>query len=289
MPKAPTDLEKFESLMKIVSDLRGPEGCPWDKEQDHKTLAPYTIEESYELVEALEQADDQKIKEELGDVLFQVALHSQLATERKAFTIEDVLLTLNEKMVRRHPHVFSGAQVSGTEEVWKNWEQIKRAEKSAQTAKSQSGKAAETSTTQTAKLNPIDIPEVIPALQRAYKIGVKTQKVGFDWSTPDEVLLKVKEELKEVEVELKKKDSQKLNSEASDLLAAEIGDLLFSVAQLARHCGFEPEQTLRAANRKFLSRYEAMYQACAQKGLHFESLSSEEKEKLWVEVKKAET
>ncbi len=288
MPKAPTDLDKFESLIKIVSDLRGPEGCPWDKEQDHKTLAPYTIEESYELVEALEQADDQKIKEELGDVLFQVALHSQLAFERKAFTIQDVLSTLNEKMIRRHPHVFSGIQVSGTDEVWKNWEQIKRAEKSSRAPKRQDGEFT-LSETKAAQLNPIDIPEVIPALQRAYKIGVKTQKVGFDWSTPDEVLLKVKEELKEVEIELKKKDSQKLNSEASDLLAAEIGDLLFSVAQLARHCGFEPEQTLRAANRKFLNRYEAMHQACAAKGLQFESLSVEEKEKLWSEVKKAES
>ncbi len=261
MPKAPTELQKFESLMKIVADLRGPEGCPWDKEQDHKTLAPYTIEESYELVEALEQADDKKIKEELGDVLFQVALHAQLARERNAFKIEDVLSTLNEKMVRRHPHVFSDVKVSGTEEVWQNWEQIKRAENKSKGAKKN-----------------IDIPEVIPALQRAYKIGVKTQKVGFDWSNPSEVLVKVKEELAEVEVELKDKTSTTLEEE--------IGDLLFSVAQLARHCGFEPEQSLRAANRKFLNRYEGMHQICLLKGVQFETLTLEEKEKLWTEVKK---
>ena len=282
MPKAPKDLEKFESLMKIVADLRGPEGCPWDKEQDHKTLAPYTIEESYELVEALEVRDDQKIKEELGDVLFQVALHTQLASERKAFTIQDVLSTLNEKMIRRHPHVFSDVKVSGTEEVWKNWEQIKRAEKKN-------------------FIKPIDIPEVLPALQRSYKIGVKTQKAGFDWANPNEVLLKVKEELSEVEVELKSfviephvslnnSENKVLGNKvekisSSDRLEEEIGDLLFSVAQLARHCGFEPEQSLRKANRKFLSRYEAMHKICAQKNISFDSLSLEEKEKLWVEVK----
>lgn len=261
MPKAPTELQEFESLMKIVADLRGPEGCPWDKEQNHKTLAPYTIEESYELVEALEQADDKKIKEELGDVLFQVALHTQLATERNAFRIEDVLSTLNEKMVRRHPHVFSDVKVSGTEEVWQNWEQIKKAENKLKGVKKN-----------------IDIPEVIPALQRAYKIGVKTQKAGFDWSNPSEVLVKVKEELAEVEVELKDKTSTTLEEE--------IGDLLFSVAQLARHCGFEPEQSLRAANRKFLNRYEGMHQICLQKGVQFEKLTLEEKEKLWTEVKR---
>lgn len=258
MPKAPVSLEKFDSLMKIVAELRGPEGCPWDKEQDHKSLAPYAVEEIYELVEALELEDDKKLKEELGDVLFQVVLHSQLASERKAFTIQDVLSTLNEKMVRRHPHVFSDTQVANIDEVWKNWEKIKKTEKDP-------------------KSKPIDIPETIPALQRAYKIGVKTQKMGFDWSNPSDVLEKVKEELREVEVELQQKNLK--------LLDQEIGDLLFSVAQLARHCGFEPEQTLRSANRKFLNRFEAMYRICEKKGHSFENLSSAEKENLWIEVK----
>ena len=267
MPKAPKSLEKFESLIEIVADLRGPEGCPWDKEQSHKTLAPYAVEETYELVEALEQQDDKKLKDELGDVLFQVALHAQLASERKAFTIDDVLKNLNEKMVRRHPHVFSDVKVENTEEVWKNWEKIKRDEKDAH-AKRADGSLKKQ----------IDIPEAIPALQRSYKIGVKTQKAGFDWSQPLEVFQKVKEEMLEVEVELRAKDSK--------YLEAEIGDLLFSVAQLARHCGFEPEQTLRAANRKFLNRYEAMHQLCADRGTSFEKLSVNEKEDLWIEVKK---
>ncbi len=270
MTKAPADLKNFDSLLKIVSDLRGPEGCPWDQEQNHKTLAPYTIEEAYELVEALEQNDDLKTKEELGDVLFQVALHAQLASERKAFTIHDILSTLNEKMIRRHPHVFSDTKVQNTQEVWQNWEQIKRDEKKKALTSDQS-KSNENNLT-------IDIPEAIPALQRSYKIGVKTHKAGFDWSAPSEVMLKVKEELQEVEVELKKKDSLSLESE--------IGDLLFSVAQLARHCGFEPEQTLRAANRKFLTRYEAMHRICANKKTPFETLNLAQKEALWVEVKK---
>jgi len=265
MPKAPTTLDKFESLIKIVSDLRGPEGCPWDKEQDHKTLAPYAVEETYELVEALEQQDDQKIKDELGDVLFQVVLHAQLASERKAFTIDDVLKNLNEKMVRRHPHVFSDVKVENTEEVWKNWEKIKKAEKAGPNPDGSLKKQ-------------IDIPEAIPALQRSYKIGVKTQKAGFDWAKPMDVFQKVKEEMLEDEVELRAKESK--------YLEPEIGDLLFSVAQLARHCGFEPEQTLRAANRKFLRRYEAMHELCAEKGLQFEKLKPEQKENLWIEVKK---
>lgn len=255
MPKPPQNLKKFESLMEIVAHLRGPEGCPWDKEQDHKTLAPYAIEETYELVEALEEKNDQKTKDELGDVLFQVALHTQLAQERKAFTIEDVLTNLNEKMVRRHPHVFGDVKVKDSEEVWQNWEKIKKAEK---------------------KNNPaIDIPEVLPALQRAYKIGVKTQKMGFDWTKISDVVDKVKEELQEFEVELEKKGA----------VEEELGDLLFSVAQLVRHCGFEPEQTLRAANRKFLNRYNLMLKACTDRGLQFENLSLDEKETLWQEIK----
>ncbi len=260
MPKAPQDLTKFEALLEIVAHLRGPDGCPWDKEQNHKTLVPYAVEETFELVEAIEQADDQKTKDELGDVLFQVALHTQLGSERNAFTITDIITNINEKLVRRHPHVFSGAQVSGTEEVWKNWEKIKKAEKASNPH---------------AKI--IDIPEAIPALQRSYKIGVKTQKAGFDWENPKDVFEKVKEEVREVETELKSQDLTKLESE--------IGDLLFSVAQLARHCGFEPEQVLRNANRKFLNRYEGMHKICKEKSLDFEKLSLHEKEELWIQVK----
>lgn len=268
MPKPPVKLDQFESLMEIVAHLRGPQGCPWDKEQDHKTLAPYAIEETYELVEALEEKNDQKTKDELGDVLFQVALHTQLAQERKAFTIQDVLQNLNEKMVRRHPHVFSDTQVSGTEDVWKNWEKIKKAEKK--------------------NTKPIDIPEVLPALQRAYKIGVKTQKMGFDWSKVSEVLDKVKEELQEFEEAFAQQGHNKSQSVGSSVPGAveeELGDLLFSVAQLVRHCGFEPEQALRAANRKFINRFTKMHELCAQRGVSFETLNLDEKEKLWTEVK----
>lgn len=256
MPQPPRDRSTFEALLEIVAHLRGPEGCPWDREQDHKTLAPYAIEEIYELVEALEEKNDSKVKDELGDVLFQVALHTQLAQERKAFTVEDVLTNLNEKMIRRHPHVFAGAKVENSEEVWKNWEKIKKAEK---------------------KTPGLEIPEVLPALQRSYKIGVKTQRAGFDWSNATQVLDKVKEELQEFE--------EALENRTPALIEEELGDLLFSVAQLTRHCGFEPEQTLRAANRKFLNRYNLMLKLCYDRGLIFEDLPPAEKESLWQEVK----
>ncbi len=264
MPKAPDNIKSFDALMEIVAHLRGPEGCPWDKEQTHKSLAPYAVEETYELVEALEEQNDSKTKDELGDVLFQVALHAQLAQERGAFTIQDVLQNLNEKMLRRHPHVFGDIKVANSEEVWKNWERIKQSEKA------QDGSAPK----------PIQIPETIPALQRAYKIGIKTQKMGFDWSRVSEVLRKVKEELSEFETEWKKKESQQASR-----VEEELGDLLFSVAQLVRHCGFEPEQSLRGANRKFLNRFFQMHELCAQRGLSFDQLSLDEKENLWREVK----
>ncbi len=170
--------------MQIVRSLRGPGGCPWDKEQTHQTLAPYAIEEVYEFVEAIESKNDELVKDELGDVLFQVALHAALAEERDAFKIQDVIHNINEKLVRRHPHVFSGQSVSGIDEVWKNWEEIKKNEKKNSPKKS---------------LGPFDFPNTLPALQRAHKIGVKSQKLKFDWSSSDQVLKKVWEEINELQ------------------------------------------------------------------------------------------
>lgn len=258
MPTPPKNLKLWSSLLEIVAHLRGPEGCPWDLEQNHQTLAPYALEETCELIEALEKKDDLAMKDELGDVLFQVALHTQLASERQAFTIEDVLENLNEKMVRRHPHVFSNQKVSGSEEVWLNWEKIKKSEKK---------KSSEH----------FGLAPTLPALQSAYKIGVKTQKAGFDWTDTKDVINKVKEELAELEEALAQKDQKNT--------AEEMGDLLFSVAQLARHLDLEPEQSLRQANSKFEKRYFAMLKLAEKKGLDFTKLSLEEKENLWKEIK----
>ena len=260
MPTSPTELKSFSALMEIVATLRGPNGCPWDKEQTHQSLTPFAIEEVFEFVEAVERSDNHEMKEELGDVLFQVALHAQLASERNAFTIEDVLVALNSKMIRRHPHVFGNEKASTSEEVLANWEIIKKQEKSQK-------KTAEH----------FEIPAALPALQRSFKIGKKTQKSGFDWPEASAVKDKVLEELKEVDESIIDKDDEKV--------AEELGDLLFSVAQYVRHLGHEPESCLRLANRKFERRYFSMLEMCRLKNISFESLSLAEKEDLWIKVK----
>lgn len=258
MPKPPQQLKTFEALLELVSHLRGPEGCPWDLEQTHLTLAPYTLEEASELVEAIESQNDQSLKDELGDVLFQVALHAQLAKERKAFEMEDVLENLNQKMIRRHPHVFSDQKVKDLNEVWQNWEKIKKAEK---------------------KKPSMDfgIPTQLPALQTSYKIGVKCEKSGFDWDKTESVMDKVLEELDELKVEMKSQNQEKISEE--------LGDLFFSLAQLSRHLDFEPEQVLRKANKKFETRYFQMLKLAEEQNVEFDKLTSEEKELLWKKVK----
>jgi tetrapyrrole methylase family protein/MazG family protein len=260
MNPTPTDLKSFSALIDIVAALRGPNGCPWDKEQTHQSLTPFAIEEVFEFVETVECQDDPSMKEELGDVLFQVILHSQLAQERKAFTIEDVLTELNTKMIRRHPHVFGDEVATTSQEVLTNWEQIKNKEKMHK-------KTSEH----------FDIPSALPSLQRAFKIGKKTQKTGFDWNNADEVKAKVVEELYEVDEAIASKHEEKI--------AEELGDLLFAVAQYVRHLGHEPESCLRFANRKFERRYFAMLEICRLKHVAFENLSLEEKEALWKQVK----
>jgi tetrapyrrole methylase family protein/MazG family protein len=246
--------------MEIVAALRSPEGCPWDREQTHQSLTPFALEEVCEFIETVERSDDGAMKEELGDVLFQVALHAQLARERQAFTIDEVILELNNKMVRRHPHVFGEETAANSEEVLHNWEKIKKAEKAHKRTSEH-----------------FDIPTALPSLQRAFKIGKKTQKTGFDWSSAKEVKLKVLEELDEVEKAISENNPEHIGEE--------LGDLLFAVAQFARHLGHEPESCLRFANRKFEKRYFSMLEICRLKGVDFESLPTGEKEKLWVEVK----
>lgn len=264
MKPAPSDLKSFSSLIEIVAALRGPDGCPWDKEQTHQSLTPYAVEEVFEFVETVETNDDKAMKEELGDVLFQVVLHAQLAQERKAFTIEDILLELNEKMVRRHPHVFGETKVNTSEQVLQNWEAIKKAEKSNKK-----------------KNEHFEIPGALPALQRAFKIGKKTNKTGFDWANANDVKAKVLEEMDEVQVAS--------NEGKEEQVAEELGDLLFAVAQYVRHLGHEPESCLRFANRKFEKRYFQMLELCRLKNVDFESLSSDQKEDLWKQVKVAKS
>lgn len=263
MPEAPQTLNTFEALIEIIAALRGPDGCPWDNEQTHESLVPYAIEEVFELAEALESKDDQHMCEELGDVLFQVILHAGLASERKAFNIFDVIEGINTKVVRRHPHVFSGLKVSGKDEILKNWDEIKKLEKANRPVAAKK----------------IDVPAGLPALQRACKIGEKTQKLNFDWVHVQDVLKQLKAEIQELEDEMAKSPENISNIEH------EMGDVLFSAAQLARHLKVEPESCLREANRRFLIRFEKMFETHPMTTEEFKKLSSTEKEKLWQKAK----
>lgn len=264
MPQPPETLNHFDSLVQVIRDLRGPDGCPWDKEQSHTTLTPYAIEETFEMVEAIESGNDAHMCEELGDVLFQVVLHAQLAHERGAFDIGQVIDGINRKIVRRHPHVFADVNVQDTNEVLKNWEVIKQNEKK----NSPKPKTA------------LDVPPGLPALQRSHKIGEKTKKHGFDWSEPQQVLAQLKAEIAELEEAMGQNDPSHI--------AHEMGDVLFSAAQLARHLSIEPESNLRSANQRFTSRFEKMLAICG--GLEsFTNLPPAEKETLWAQAKKTET
>ncbi len=264
MVKPPKNLRHFSSLVEVVKSLRGPKGCPWDKEQTAKSLTPFIIEEAYELVEAIESGKQEEIVEELGDLLLQVVLQAQIANEEKDFSIDDVVEGIGSKLVRRHPHVFSNVKVKDSEEVLSNWEDIKRQEKKSKGAK---GKGPE-------KFN---FPKYLPALQTSGKIGEKTKKYNFDWPNAQAVFAKVREEFNELE--------NALNFSNSDHQLEELGDLLFSLAQLARHLKMDPEQTLRKTNKKFEKRFFKMKKLAGQMGKDLKKLKTEELEILWQEIK----
>lgn len=255
---------EFQKLVDIVAKLRGPNGCPWDKEQSQKSLAPYAIEEAYELAEAIEAGSSKDVQEELGDFLFQVILQAQVAEDEKKFNLKDVIQHLNQKMISRHPHVFANTQVKSVAEIWKNWEKIKNQEKP----------------------KPVfSYPFKLPALQAAHKIGVKTQGYRFDWDHPKEVMKKVKEEVKELEEALNRFIKKK-GKTYQEHLEHEIGDVLFSVAQLSRHCKFESDQVLRKANRRFEKRFVKTLELSNLGKEEFSTLKSKEKEALWKKAKR---
>ncbi len=259
----PKNLNDFTSFVQIVAALRSPGGCPWDLEQTHQSLTPYAMEEVCELIEALERGSDQQICEELGDVLLQVVLHARLAEEEQRFNMTDVIRGIGEKMVRRHPHVFGDTQVANAQEVLDNWQKIKAAESKAPLAHPNQER--------------FDVPLALPALQRAAKIGQKTRRLKFDWTKPEDVMLKVDEEVAEMREALVSRDRAACQHE--------IGDLLFSVAQLARHLDLDPEQALREGNARFESRFFLMRAIAAEAelkdGRSYESRSPEELENFW--------
>ena len=253
----------FSRLVEIMARLRGPQGCPWDKEQTPETLKPYLIEEAYEVLAALEANNPQALKEEMGDLLLQIIFHAQIAAEAKEFTINDVVQGLIDKLVRRHPHVFGNLKVRDASDVVQNWSRIKAKEKKGKEDRSILA----------------GVPKIAPALIQAQRLGEKAAQVGFDWSAPKEVLKKVQEEVDELEQALSCKDLA--NQEE------EIGDLLFALTSLARHLGLDAEMALRKATTRFSNRFRYIEEQVAAKGQDVYDVSLEDLEALWQEAKKA--
>jgi MazG family protein len=242
-------------LKEIVARLRAPDGCPWDREQTHVSLRGALLEETYELVDAIDHADDKNLREELGDLLLHIVMHAQMASERGAFEFDAVATEICEKLIRRHPHVFGDQSAADSDEVLRQWEQIKRAEK----------------TERTSILD--GMPRALPALMRAQNVQKKAARVGFDWSEAEEVLAKIEEEIAEVRAAMTGADEAAVTEET--------GDLLFSVVNLARKLGQDSEMTLNAATDKFIARFQAVERAAAAAGKQVEDCSVEELNAHW--------
>jgi nucleoside triphosphate diphosphatase len=259
-------------LIEIMAALRTPgTGCPWDLEQDFATIAPYTIEEAYEVADAIVRGDLDDLRDELGDLLLQVVFHARMAQEQGAFDFGDVVQALTEKLVRRHPHVFGAARGLTPKAVEGLWERIKAQERE-QKSPGHGGEGAAGALA--------GVPVGLPALTRALKLQAKAGKVGFDWNNPLAVLAKIREEADEIEAELA------AGSRAA--AGAEVGDLLFAVVNLARHLDVDPEATLRATNRKFEQRFAAIERALADRGKTPQASTLEEMEALWNAAKASE-
>ena len=258
----------FLKLIDVMSRLRTPEsGCPWDLEQSYATIAPYTIEEAYEVADAIERGDMTDLKEELGDLLFQVVFHSQMAAEDGAFDIADVTNGIADKMVRRHPHVFESPDDRSATEQTRAWERIKADERAS--------KASE--------VNPSALDGValsLPALLRAEKLQNRAARVGFDWAEAEPIFDKLAEETQEV------RDA--IQSGIRDDIEDELGDLLFVAANLSRRLDVDPEQALRRANAKFERRFRAMEAEATADGVNFADLTLDEQESYWQRVKRGE-
>jgi len=256
----------FEALVALQAYLRSPRGCPWDRKQTHESLRTYLLEETYEVLEALEAGEDRKLADELGDLLLQVVFHAQLAAEAGRFDIRDVIGRIHTKLVRRHPHVFGNVRAKTAGQVLKNWEQLKLDER----RKQDSPDPADTRS-QHSILD--GIPKTLPALLEAYQLTRRASRVGFDWDEIEGLLEKLKEETAELRVTLAQADRARLEEE--------VGDLLFVAVNVARFLGADPEIALKKANRKFQARFKTMEQRAAQAGRRLAEVPKEELETLW--------
>ena len=257
----------IDELLEIMSFLRSEQGCPWDREQTHQSLRENMIEEAYETVDAIDSGSPERLCDELGDVLMQVVFHAQMASEQNRFNFSDVVAAVCRKLITRHTHLFGSDQASTAEAVIDNWEKNKKREK---------GHKNQTQVLQ-------DVPKTLPALQRSYKIQQKAAHVGFDWSDVSGPQQKIMEELKEIEVAIQQRDKL-----PKDSLESEVGDLLFSVVNYARHLRIQPELALNRSTEKFISRFAAMEKMTSAKG-GLENMTLDQMDALWNAVKQEES
>ncbi len=263
LPARESDLS-FETFQQVVARLRAPDGCPWDREQTHLSLRPHLLEEAYETLEAIDQADPASLREELGDLLLQIVLNAQIASENGDFTMADVLEGINRKIIHRHPHVFKDTQLEGVEGVLKNWEKLKEDERKQNGVDDEKGLLD-------------GAPRSLPALILAQEYQDRAARVGFDWPSIEPVIQKVHEELLEVE--------QALNEEE---LTRELGDLLFAVVNLIRWHKVDAESALRGMNRRFAKRFKYIEQQARKKGRKLSEMTLEEMDRFWEEAKSLE-
>ncbi|WP_085522370.1 nucleoside triphosphate pyrophosphohydrolase [Tuberibacillus sp. Marseille-P3662] len=251
----------FAKLRQVIGTLRGPNGCPWDRKQTHESLKPYLLEEAYEVIDAIDDEDDEHIAEELGDVLLQVMLHAQIGEDNGYFAVDDVIYGLTEKMIRRHPHVFSDGQADTAEDVMQNWDAIK---------------ANETNKQHRSHGLLWDVGKALPPLNKAFEYQKKAAKVGFDWSEDEPVWAKVYEELDEVKQSL-------MDSHESTL--DELGDALFALVNVARHYNIHPEIALQRTNKKFYERFSYIERYAEEQGVSLSSMSLDRMDEIWEEAK----
>jgi tetrapyrrole methylase family protein/MazG family protein len=250
-------LDEFRRLVNIIAALRGPQGCPWDKEQNHESMTPYLLEEAYEVCESIRLADTDGLREELGDLLLQIVFHARLAEERGAFSIMEVAAGISDKLVRRHPNVFGDVEIRTSEEQTRNWEKIKQAE---------------------GKKSALDgVPKAAPALLRAYRIQQKAAAVGFDWEHRGQVWEKVREEIGELDEVIESGDRERIEEE--------FGDLLFALVNLSRFINVHPEETLNHAVEKFIRRFQKVETVLKERGTPMQDCTLAQMDRVWNEIK----
>ncbi len=271
--------DRFDELIQLMAKLRAPDGCPWDRKQTHESLKPYLLEETYEVLETIDKQDEPKLREELGDLMLQILFHAQIAAERKAFSMEEVMQLLADKLVRRHPHVFGGKSDGALtpDQVYSNWEQIKKSERQ------QAGRSESV----------LDgVPKTLPALLRAFQIQARASRVGFDWPQNGDgvhqVMDKVKEEIEELTEAYGTREKRAGEADQAAMqrhLEDEMGDVLFSLVNLARFLKVNPEDAMRRATDRFADRFHFIEAEASRTGRALESMTLAEMDALWEKAK----